>query len=247
MRLLRALADLMRRANVRNPRLALLIWASATGVIAFICATRVAPAMAIVVATLSAVFFYAMLACHAQQRKERIVRQLPSFLEGIVRFMGIGNSVSAAFQAAAANAPAPLSECLAEVMPRLRAGTDIDQALATLARVYRVREFELIGAVLRISIRFGGRSDVMLERMASFMRDLDEADRDKAAPCTGTRPSSWSLGLLPAVLGGSVVLLNPACLEAMGADEIGRPFIYGALALQALGAHLLSRLARLRD
>lgn len=241
------LDDLMRRSNVQNPRAALTIWALITGVVSFVCSTRVAPAMGFVAVVFCALCFFAVLVRRAQKRREHIVRQLPSFLEGIVRLVTIGNSIPAAFQAAAANTQAPLADCLEQVMPRLRTGMDIDQALAAVARIYRVQEFELIGAVLRISIKFGGRSDVMLERMASFMRDLEQADRELVAMSTETRLSSWVLGLLPALLGGAVIVLNPEYFQSMWADTLGRKLVYGALGLQALGAYLLYRLARLRS
>ncbi|MEO0829163.1 MAG: LysR substrate-binding domain-containing protein, partial [Pseudomonadota bacterium] len=42
----------------------------------------------------------------------------------------------------------------------------------------RVREFQLVGSVLRLSVKCGGRADVMLDRMAVFMRDLEQAERE---------------------------------------------------------------------
>ncbi|BAN27511.1 type II secretion system F family protein [Caballeronia insecticola] len=241
------LDDLMRRSNVQNPRAALTLWALITGVVSFVCSTCVAPALGFVAVVFSALCFVALLVRRAQKRRVRIVRQLPSFLEEIVRRVTNGDSVPAAFQSAAAHTQAPLAECLEQVMPRLRNGMDIDQALATVARIYRVQEFELIGAVLRISIKFGGRADVMLERMASFMRELERADGEPVAMSTEARLSSWALGLLPALFGGALIVLNPEYFQSMWADTLGRRLVYGALGLQALGAYLLYRLARQRS
>jgi tight adherence protein B len=241
-----ALDDLMRRANVRNPRSALTTWSVISAVVTMISAMRVGVAMAPVSIVLCGVVFLALLNWRAQKRNQRIVRQIPSFLDGIVRLVAIGNSVPAAFQAAAASAESPLRDCLEDVMPRLRSGTDVDQALASVSRVYRVQEFDLIGAVLRISIKFGGRSDVMLERMSAFMRDLEQADRELVALSTETRLSSWVLGLLPIVLGAGVIVMNPDYFDSMWTDPLGKKLIFGAFGLQALGAYLLYRLSRLR-
>jgi tight adherence protein B len=245
----RALAELdslMRRADIRNPRAAIIVWAVMTSVAALVCASRVAVPLAFAAIVLSALCFYALLAWRAAKRNQRIVRQLPAFLDGIVRLVAIGHSIPAAFQTAAAGAETPLRQCLDEVMPRVRSGAEIDQALSAVARIYRVREFDLIGAVLRISIKFGGRSDVMLERMASFMRDLEQADRELTALSTETRLSSWVLGLLPVVLGVGVIVMNPRYFDSMWTDTLGRKLVYGAFGLQMLGAYLLYRLARLR-
>ncbi len=101
----------------------------------------------------------------------------------------------------------------------LRAGVDIDQALTQVASVYRVRDLEMIGAVLRVSVKYGGRSDVMLDRMAALMRDLEQADRELVALSTETRLSSWVLGLMPVLLGGYMVIANPRYFDAMWGDR----------------------------
>jgi tight adherence protein B len=246
-RLLAEIDNLMRRADVRNPRSACTLFAVIAGVAALVATTRVGPAMGVAAVALCVLCFYAVLVWRAQKRNQRIVRQLPAFLDSIVRLVTVGHSVPAALQAASASAEAPLRDCLEQVMPRLASGTDIDQALASVARVYRVKEFDLIGSVLRISVKFGGRSDVMLERMASFMRDLEQADRELMALSTETRLSSWVLGLLPVVLGAGVIVMNPDYFDTMWRDPLGKQLVFGAFGLQTLGAYLLYRLARLKQ
>jgi tight adherence protein B len=96
-------------------------------------------------------------------------------------------------------------------------------------------------------VRYGGRADVMLERMATFMRDLDQAQRELVAMSAETRMSAWVLTLLPIGIVGFLVVVNPAYFAAMWNDDSGRHLVYGALALQAVGAYLLYRLTRLRS
>ncbi|QIE24176.1 Type II secretion system (T2SS), protein F [Caballeronia sp. SBC1] len=190
---------------------------------------------------------FAFLSWRAQKRYQRISRQLPVFLDGIVRLITIGNSVPAAFQSALTTADAPLRDCLDRVSRMLRSGVDIEVALKHVASVYRVRELELVGSVLRISVKYGGRSDVMLDRMAALMRDLEQAERELIALSTETRLSAWVLGLLPALVGGFVLISNPSYFQSMWSDPFGRRLVYMALGLQAFGAFLLYRMARLKD
>lgn len=89
------------------------------------------------------------------RRRLKIVRQLPSFLDGIVRLVTLGNSVPAAFQSALQTAEMPLRRCLDDVSQMLRSGVEIDRAMLHIAHTYRIREFELVGAVLRLSVRYG--------------------------------------------------------------------------------------------
>jgi tight adherence protein B len=186
------------------------------------------------------------LSWRMQRRRARLVSQLPSFLDGIVRLVVLGNSVPAAFQAALLTTEMPLRECLERVSRMLRTGVEIDRALSQVAQVYNASELDLVGAVLRLSVRYGGRADVMLERMATFMRDLDQAQRELVAMSAETRFSAWVLALLPLGIGAFLVVINPKYFASMWNDDGGRHLVYGALALQTVGAYLLYRLTRLR-
>lgn len=186
------------------------------------------------------------LVSRIQRRRLRIVRQLPSFLDGIVRLVTLGNSVPAAFQAALLTTDAPLRGCLDHVSRMLRTGVEIDRAMLHVAHVYRTKEFELVGSVLRLSVKYGGRADVMLDRMSVFMRDLEQAERELAAMSSETRLSAWVLALLPIAIGGFVVATNPAYLDTMLHDRTGQRFLYLAAALQVAGGAWLYRMARLR-
>ncbi|HTH74569.1 MAG TPA: type II secretion system F family protein [Trinickia sp.] len=187
-----------------------------------------------------------LLTARAQRRRLAIIVQLPTFLDGIVRLVTLGNSIPAAFQAALQTTEAPLRECLDHVSRMMRAGVEIDRALAHVAALYGTREFEFVGAVLRLSVKYGGRADVMLERMAAFMRDLEQAERELGAMSAETRLSAWVLVALPLAIGAFLIANNPAYFSAMWSDPDGRHLIYLAFALQAGGGYLLYRMTRLR-
>jgi tight adherence protein B len=214
------------------------------GVVGVAMRTSVVAACAAAIASAAAVAL--IVTARAQRRRLTIVTQLPAFLDGIVRLVTLGNSVPAAFQAALQSTEAPLRECLDHVSRMMRAGVEIDRALAHVAVVYRAREFEFVGAVLRLSVKYGGRADVMLERMSAFMRDLEQAERELSAMSAETRLSAWVLVALPILIGGFLIATNPAYFQAMWGDASGRRLICLAFALQAVGGYLLYRMTRLR-
>ncbi|MDI9675005.1 type II secretion system F family protein, partial [Pseudomonas aeruginosa] len=80
----------------------------------------------------------------------------------------------------------------------------------------------LVGSVLRLSVKYGGRADVMLERMAVFMRDLEQAERELTAMSSETRLSAFVLVMLPIAIGSFVVMTNPKYLYGMWGDPSGR-------------------------
>ncbi len=186
------------------------------------------------------------LASRIQRRRLKIVRQIPSFLDGIVRLVTLGNSVPAAFQSALLTTEEPLRGCLDVVSRMLRSGIEIDRAMMHIAKIYRAEEFELVGSVLRLSVKYGGRADVMLERMAVFMRDLEQAERELTAMSSETRLSAFVLVMLPIAIGSFVVMTNPKYLYGMWGDPSGRSLLMIAFLAQAVGSIWLYRMARLR-
>jgi tight adherence protein B len=246
-RFLCAFDNLMNRAGIASP--AKLLWTACVIILPGACLVglRAHWILGLGFLVFGVLCLFAFLSWRAQKRHQRISRQLPVFLDGIVRLITIGNSVPAAFQAAVTTTDAPLRDCLDRVSRMLRSGVEIDVALKHVASIYHVRELELVGSVLRISVKYGGRSDVMLDRMAAMMRDLEQAGRELIALSSETRLSAWVLGLMPALLGGFVMLSSPSYFREMWSDPFGQRLVYVALGLQALGAFMLYRLVRLKD
>ncbi len=241
-----ACGAMLNRAGLRNARGTIVAVAAIVAVLCLVAASQGGVLAAGVTLCGCAVFLYFVTSMRASRRRQAIVRQLPSFLDGIVRLVTLGNSVPAAFQASLQITEAPLRECLDHVSRMLRSGVEIDRALSHVAVLYGARELELVGAVLRLSVKYGGRADVMLDRMSSFMRDLEHAERELVAMSSETRLSSWVLGMLPVGIGGFLILTNPRYFGAMWFDPGGRQILYIAFALQLTGAYLLYRLARLK-
>lgn len=180
-----------------------------------------------------------------QSLRRQIIRQLPGFLDVIVRLIVMGNSTQAAFQTAAGSAKQPLRGHMDNAMGLVSAGMDIDQALLQVARKLRIEELFLLASILGLGVRYGGRADLLLERVANFMRDHEEAEQELVAMSAETRLSAWILGLLPIVVGGAIVTTNGDYFARMWTDPSGQAMVVGALILQAVGGLLLYRLARL--
>ncbi|MBN9411499.1 MAG: type II secretion system F family protein [Burkholderiales bacterium] len=200
-------------------------------------------ALGLLVVALALAAFWSWLRIQAARR--RIVQQLPGFLDVMVRLISIGNSTHAAFQMAVNGARAPLRGHLEDAVGLSRAGVEIDQAVAQIAARTHLEELHLTAAILGLSVRHGGRADLLLERVSAYMRDLEQAQEELNAMSAETRLSAWVLGLLPLVVGGAIVIVNSSYFTRMWIEPTGQKMILGAVALQALGAFLLYRLARL--
>lgn len=180
-----------------------------------------------------------------QKVRRQLISQLPGYIDAMVRLITIGNSTHAAFQLAISTTQDPLRGHMERSAALVRAGVDLDRAVHQTATNVRVEEMFLLASILGLGVRYGGRADLLLERVANFMRDREQAEHELVAMSSETRLSAWILGLLPLGVGSILILSNPGFLISMWNDETGRILIFSSVGLQLLGAFLLYRLAKL--
>ncbi|RIX84004.1 type II secretion system F family protein [Acidovorax cavernicola] len=202
------------------------------------------------ITALSALALLVLLAVFAvwwllQKFRRKLISQMPAYIDAMVRLITIGNSTQAAFQLAIATTETPLRGHLERSASLVRAGMDLDRALHQTASNVRIEEMYLLASILGLGVRYGGRSDLLLERVANFMRDREQAEHELAAMSSETRLSAWILGLLPMSVATFFILTNPSYFMGMWNDGTGRTMVVFAAGFQLLGAALLYRLARL--
>ncbi|AYB54504.1 membrane protein [Ralstonia solanacearum] len=240
----RAWHDALRRADLEPGRRLYLLAFGPLAVIAL-----VAWAVSGLLSAVTAILLYALVAAflfwsRTRRMNERLMQQLPGFLDGVVRLMSIGSAVPAAFQAASANTEPPLRTCLALTTQLQRAGKDLDAAVLAVGQLYRVNELVLLSSVLRLALRYGGRADIVMERTAAFMRDREQAQKELLALSAETRLSAWILGLLPVVVGGIIIMFNATYVMSMWRDPVGKMLMMAAFGLEVMGSLMLARLAK---
>ncbi|MCD0505572.1 type II secretion system F family protein [Bordetella petrii] len=202
------------------------------------------PVSAIVAGVMLLVMSYFYIWLRADRRRGRMFEQLPEMLDGMVRLITIGNSMAAAFQAAAANTNEPLREVVEKAAQLSRSTQELDAALANVARQYAFEELRLLAAVVRVAQKYGGRSDVVLERIAAFMRDVAQARGELVAASAEIRLSAWVLALLPLGIAGYIMLTNNAMFMDMWDDPLGFKMLVAALGLQVAGSYWLYRMTK---
>lgn len=199
---------------------------------------------AVLGALLGLIGVYFRLWWKADRRQQRMVTQLPVFLDAVVRLITIGSSLGAAFQTAASSVEAPLREVVERAASQNRSGKDLDQALTQVARLYGLKELQLVSAVVAVTLRYGGRSDQVLDRMSSFIRDLEAARQELTALSAEVRLSAWILSLLPIVLACYIVIFNAPMFLSMWSDPVGFKMLLVAAGLEIVGAYSLYRMAK---
>lgn len=179
-----------------------------------------------------------------EKQQEKLLAQLPDFLDGMIRMTSVGNSLPMAFQSTTKSVAPPLRAVLDRTLQSMHAGADLDQALAVASRPYALEELSLLHAVFGIGMRVGGRADHILQRMSDFMRDHSHARAELKAITAETRLSAWVLSLLPVAVATFMTLVDPAFFKPMFNEPLGHKFLLIALGLELAGGLLLYRLAK---
>lgn len=179
-----------------------------------------------------------------EKQQQKLLAQLPDFLDGMIRMTSVGNSLPMAFQSTSKSVAQPLRGVLDRTLSSMHAGADLDTALALASRPYALEELALLHAVFGIGMRVGGRADHILQRMSDFMRDHAHARAELKAITSETRMSAWVLALLPVAVSVFMTMFDPAFFKPMFYTPMGHKFLFVALALELTGGLLLYRLAK---
>lgn len=189
---------------------------------------------------------WAYVRVRVQKRAALALMDLPNFLDAVVRTTRVGASLPAAMLAATKDAQGPIREVFNQVMRRQQSGMPLDRALLLVGQRYRMQELAIVATVLRLNLRYGGRVDVVLERIADWLRGRVSAQAELSALSAETRFGALILSLLIPGLAVYIMIMNNHYLLGMWEDPTGRlVLIFGAFLLLA-GVILVNRMAKLR-
>jgi tight adherence protein B len=199
-------------------------------------------------ALLGAVLFGAAVVSFLNWRKrkqaERILEQLPSFLDHVVRAVQTGSSLPNALHSATEETPEPIRSVFARVVRQTRLGVTLEEALDQASSLYSVRELQILSLTVRVSQRYGGSVRDMLGSIVTMIRQRERARREFRAMTGETRLSAVILGALPAAIAVYVMIVNPEYLGRMTSDSAGRVALWLSGGLQVVGSLMLWRMVR---
>ncbi|WP_416234635.1 type II secretion system F family protein [Methylophaga sp. OBS4] len=199
---------------------------------------------ALLMPLLLAALVYFWLWHKGQSRIKAIIFQLPLFLDQVLRALSTGRSMESALGLATQEAAQPLKDIFERVLRANQLGKDLGQAIQETAELYRVQELYLISLAIRVNRSYGSSVRELLNNIVKMIHDR-EATRRELRTLTGeTRVTAWVLGLLPIMIAGYIVMMNPGYMETMWEDSAGRIMLVAALLFQAIGAFALWRMIK---
>lgn len=179
------------------------------------------------------------------KQKKKLLEALPSFLNQVGRRLSTGVSVEHAFTDSMENIEGPLELSMRRVIQRVGLGLELYQAFEREARANGLKELLIISTALHINEQFGGSIRSILDDIVQILRLDDQGKRELKAQTGETRITAMVLTLLPIVMIGLLVSMNPDFLSQMWQDGLGQTLLITAATLQCVGAISLWRMVRI--
>jgi tight adherence protein B len=164
--------------------------------------------------------------------KQRVTRkrrafgeQLPDNLDVLAGALRAGHSLVGAMNVMVEGADEPSKSEFRRVLQDEQLGVPIDQALmVTCDRMDNV-DIEQVAIVTRLQREAGGNTAEVLDRVVENIRGRMEIRRLVRVLTAQGRLARWILTLLPLVLVGFLMVINPDWLDPLTATNIGRAFL----------------------
>ncbi len=169
----------------------------------------------------------------ADKRRKEFGEQLPDILQMLVSSLRSGFGLPQALDAVANQVAEPARAELQRVLLEVRIGRDPTEALQSLAKRIRSRDFEWVVAAIHINREVGGELAVILENVGETVRERQQLARQVQTLTAEGRLSAYVLIALPILLVVLLSVLNPGYFDPM--TEPPGPFliVLGVLLLTA--------------
>lgn len=238
------LARRMRRAGVVDMRRWLLCFAVAALVMGLLGA-RLGGALG-VLAALALVLAggHVLLNVLYQRRLQRMIRQMPNFLDQVVRSLHSGRTLGDSIAQAVNASDDPLREILGLATNHVQLGISLPDALQEVAELYDVEELHVFSLGVAVNHRYGGNTTDLLENIIKVIHEREKLSRQLRAMTGETRLSALVLAILPVSMGAYILFTNPGYLMNMWLDSSGRWLLLTSLGLQVLGCYTLWRMLK---
>lgn len=181
-----------------------------------------------------------------EKRFRRVEEQLPEALDFLSRAMLAGHSLPMAMEMLAEEAGPPLSIPLRKTVDEYNLGTSMDEALQKLAvrlPIVDVRFF--VSAVLTQS-RSGGNLSETLETLAETIRERTTLRGQVRSLTANGRMTGVVLSLLPIIVAGIMMVMNPAYMALLTGHPMGKTLIFAAGCGQILAYWVIRRIVNIK-
>ena len=179
--------------------------------------------------------FYIVLVQQAVWRRRKIVDQLPTYLENVIRVLAAGNTLDEALSQAAREAPNPIQPLFISISRQVRLGALLEQVLSEAGDIHRLRDLKVMAMAASINRKYGGSMRGVLKSLIVLIRQRASAAQELRALTAETRFSAKMLAGINVGLFTFMYISNPQYYDDMIADAKGGLLLAGSGVMLVLG------------
>ena len=202
--------------------------------------------MAMIVGAILILLPYSFVEWHIHRRQAMLEKQLPDVLEFIARSLKAGHSFNSSVQIAVSESPQPIASEFKVVFDQINFGAHIHEALEDLTHRLDCAEIRYFVIAVLVNREVGGDLAELLQNVAKLIRERLVLRQSIHVLTAEGRTSAWILGLLPFVLGGVISFINPASIELLFTDEVGKQLLFFTLFMMLLGTYWMYRISSIK-
>lgn len=179
-----------------------------------------------------------------RKRMEQLIRQLPRFLDHVVRGLYTGRTLGDAMFNAHDEMQDPLYSIMGKVRRNVALGVAFPDSFQEVADRYAVKELQILALGIRVNSRYGGNMSDLISNIIRFINEREKMAGQLRAMTGETRISAGVLAAVPTAIAAYIMVMNPTYLTGMWNDPSGRNWILFAIALQLTGIAIIWRMMR---
>lgn len=183
----------------------------------------------------------------AGKRRRQIHQQMPDAIFLLSRSLRAGLGLEQGWHLIAAESSRPLGEELRRVSDQVNLGLSVPTALQTSAERVGVVDFSVFAAIIALHRNTGGQLPLLLDRLATGIRDRVQYQGQFRAATAMGRVSAIALGSAVPLIFLWYVLFQPESVQVFFDTPGGVGMLVTAFVLEAIGIVWLYRLLKTDD
>lgn len=183
---------------------------------------------------------------YIKRRQKVFTTQLGDMLIMVANALRAGFSFMQAFELIAREMDAPIGREVQKVVREVNIGVDLETALDNMQKRVNSSDFELVVTAVVIQRQVGGNLAQILDTISDTINNRVRMRREVMTLTAQGRASGIVLALLPVALGLVLSIVNPAYLQPLFTEPIGRACIGVAVIMEAIGYLVIRRIVNIR-
>jgi tight adherence protein B len=235
--------DVLELAEIKLPPVQVILWTvvgtfAAMWLLAVVLGSPLYGALGLIVPFLVRGFILGKV----KRKRRRFQEQLPDNLEVVASALRAGHTLIGALAVVIDDAPEPSRSEFQRVIADEQLGVPLEEALAITVVRMDSKDLDQVAVVASLQRRTGGNSAEVIDRVTQTIRERAELRRLVKTLTAQGRMARWIVSMLPLVVLGAIMLLNPDYADPLFHTGIGVFLFVVAASMVCAGSYIIGKI-----